>query len=127
MAYSEKLSKRIKAVLDQKTQSTEVKMMGGIVFMVNGNMCCGASGDSLMVRVGATAREAALTKPFTRPMEFSGRSPKGFILVDAEGCSTKKTLRAWIEHGLEFVATLPAKKPKANKVARKKTKPTTHS
>ena len=30
---------------------TEKKMLGGLSFMLNGNMCCGVLGDDLMVRV----------------------------------------------------------------------------
>ncbi len=118
MAYSEALSSRIVAVLNKQTAATPIKMMGGIVYMVNGNMCCGVNGDSLMVRVGEAGRAKALKKPGTRPMEFGGRSPKGFILVDAQSCATSQDLHKWIETGLRFVATLPANKTRPS---RKKT------
>ena len=62
-----------------------------------------------MVRVGQAARADALARLHTRPMEFGGRSPKGFILVDPDGCSTKAALVSWVERGLEFTATLPPK------------------
>jgi len=83
--------------------------MGGIVYMVNGNMCCGVTGDALLVRAGADARTDALSKPHTRAMQFGGRTPKGCIFVDAKGCSTKKTFANWVNIALDFVATLPPK------------------
>lgn len=109
MAYDENLAQRISDVLAGQANTAEKKMMGGLVFMVHGNMCCGVSGESLMVRVGSGGREAALTRAHTRPMEFGGRSPKGFIFVDREGIKSATALAGWVQRGLDFVATLPAK------------------
>ena len=84
----------------------EKKMMGGLVFMVDGHMCCGLGQGALMVRVGPDARDRALVLPHTRRMEFGGRSPKGFIFVDEPGFAAKGALEAWVKRGLDFVATL---------------------
>ena len=43
-------------------------MVGGLSFLVNGNMCCGVTGTALMIRVGADGREQALREPHARPM-----------------------------------------------------------
>ena len=51
-------------------------MVGGLSFLVNGNMCCGITGMALMVRVGAESREQALREPHVRPMLFAG---PGFV------------------------------------------------
>ena len=87
----------------------EKKMMGGLVFMVDGHMCCGLGQGALMVRVGPDARDRALAMPHTRRMEFGGRSPRGFIFVDEPGFTAKGALEAWVERSCEFVASLPAK------------------
>src|SRR5215470_18008243 len=60
-------------------------MVGGLSFLVNGNMCCGITGTALMVRVGADGRELALREPHVRPMRFAGRALSGFICVEPEG------------------------------------------
>jgi TfoX/Sxy family transcriptional regulator of competence genes len=115
LAYDETLCQRVRDLLSTRTAFVETKLMGGLVFMVDGNMCCGVTGSSLLVRVGEAARDAALTKPYTRRMEFGGRSPKGFIFVDAKGFATEKALQDWVQQGLAFAATLPRKKKVATK------------
>jgi hypothetical protein len=119
LAYDETLCQRVRDLLGSRTAFVETKLMGGLVFMVNGNMCCGVTGSSLLVRVGEAARDGALAKPHTRRMEFGGRSPKGFIFVDAKGCATDKTLIAWVQQGLAFVATLPARENRKASTKRK--------
>jgi hypothetical protein len=120
VAYDETLCQRVRDLLSARTAFVETKLMGGLVFMVSGNMCCGVTGTSLLVRVGETARDNALTKPHTRRMEFGGRSPKGFIFVDARGCATDKALSNWLQQALAFVATLPRKENRKTAAKRKK-------
>jgi TfoX/Sxy family transcriptional regulator of competence genes len=96
----------------------EKKMMGGLIFMVRGNMCCGVSASALMVRVGHEAYERTLAQPHVRPLEFAGRRPKGFVLVDPEGYRTSAALKTRIKQSLEFVLALPAKKSAVKKLRR---------
>ena len=118
MAWTEENARRVRAALAGRAVE-EKKMMGGLVFMVDGHMCCGLNHERLMVRVGPDARERALAMPHTRPMEFAGRSPKGFIFVDEPGFAAKGALEAWAKRGIDFVATLPAK---GDKPAKRKTR-----
>jgi len=85
-------------------------MMGGLCFMLSGNMCCGVTGSALMVRVGAGAYAQTLTRPHVRPLEFAGRRPGGFVLIDPPGFTTKKALAGWIQRGIDVATKLPAKK-----------------
>ncbi|SFU18853.1 TfoX/Sxy family protein [Sedimentitalea nanhaiensis] len=110
MAYDEALASRVRSALSDVGDLREQKMMGAICFMVGGNMCCGATGDALMVRVGRDGYEAALGQDHVRPMKMSGgRRPRGFVLVDPPGIETEDELKRWITRGRKFVATLPAK------------------
>ena len=52
MAYSEQLAGRVRKILGRKGGLYEIKMFGGIAFMLRGHMCCGVVKDLLMVRVG---------------------------------------------------------------------------
>ena len=56
----------------------EVKMFGGIGFMLNGNLLVGASKRGLLVRVGKDRQSQALAKPGTRQMEMRGRLMDGY-------------------------------------------------
>ena len=120
MAYDEKTAERVRRALSAQKSLVEKKMMGGLCFMVLGNMCCGVTGTSVMVRVGREGYEPALAKPHVRPLEFAGRRPSGFVLVDPPGHRTAAALAAWVKRGVDFAAALPAKNAKAKKIATKK-------
>ena len=114
MAYDEKTAERLRQALSEIQDVTQMKMMGGLVFMKSGHMCCGVSGQSLMVRIGPDAYEGALSKKHVRPMEIGkGRRPRAFVIVDPPGFKTEKALASWIRRGLDFVSTLPPKKRRA--------------
>ena len=40
-------------MLSARDDVVEKRMVGGLSFLVNGNMCCGITGTALIVRVGA--------------------------------------------------------------------------
>lgn len=72
-----------------------------------------------MVRIGREAYPRMLTRPHVRPLEFAGRRPAGFVLVDPEGYRTDAALATWIERGIDFVSTLPVKERTAKSPRRK--------
>ena len=109
MAYDEGLAQRVREVLEGKSEYVEKKMFGGVAYMVHGHMTVGITGEDLMVRLAADDHEEALTQPNVRPMDFSGRPIKGFIYVDSEGTADDEVLRQWVERGLAYTGTLPAK------------------
>ena len=110
MAYDEDLAHRIRELLADEAGVTEKAMFGGLAFLVGGNMAVGISNtDELMVRVGPDATDAALSRPHTRLFDMSGRPMKGWVLVAREGMKTKRQLAPWVERGVRFARTLPAK------------------
>jgi hypothetical protein len=109
MAFDETLAQRVRQALPRRPKPVEKKMMGGLCFMVRGLMCCGVTGSALMIRVGSDAYDQMVVKPHVRPLEFAGRRPKGFVLIDPGGIRTEAALAKWIQRGLDVVATLPAK------------------
>ncbi len=109
VAYNEVLAGRVRDVLAGRKDVTEMKMFGGLAFMVRGNMFCGVVRDNLMVRVGPEHHEAALAQPYARPMDFTGRPLKGMIYVLPEGYRTDEALKSWVEDGLKFALLLPPK------------------
>jgi TfoX/Sxy family transcriptional regulator of competence genes len=111
VGYDEGTAERVRRVLSGRRDVVEKRMVGGLSFMVNGNMCCGVAGEALMVRVGQQGYEQALAMPHVRPMEFAGRALAAFVCVDPPGYRSEKALRAWVQRGIDFVATLPPKRP----------------
>jgi len=111
MGYDkEKTAERVRRILAGRPEVVEKKMIGGLSFLVNGNMCCGVTNTALIVRVGAETLERALAEPHVRPMKFAGRRLAGFVCIDPEGYRTYNTLAAWVQRGIDFVSKLPAKK-----------------
>jgi hypothetical protein len=107
--YSETTVALLRGILSNRADVAERRMMGGMCFMVAGHMCCGASGERLMVRVGLDAYAAALREPHVRPLDLGGRRPVGYVLVDREGFASEAQLRAWLDRALAAVAALPAR------------------
>jgi TfoX/Sxy family transcriptional regulator of competence genes len=111
MSYDAQIVERVRRMLSQHPNVVEKRMIGGLSFLLNGNMCCGVTGSALMVRVGRAGLEQALAEPHVRPMEFAGRRLAGFVCVDSEGFRTETALAEWVQRGLDFAATLPMKEP----------------
>ena len=109
MAYDEDLANRVREVLAERNDLTERKMFGGVAFLVAGHMACGVIKEDLMLRLGEEGADAALDRPHTRVMDFTGRPSKGAIYVEPAGTGDDAELRAWIDRALAYVATLPPK------------------
>ena len=84
-------------------------MFGGLAFMVGGHMACGVVGDRLMVRVGPDRYETALRLAHAQEMKFTGKSMRGFVMVDPEGVATSRAVATWAKRGIAFVDSLPRK------------------
>jgi TfoX/Sxy family transcriptional regulator of competence genes len=110
MAYDENLAQRIRENLPGTPNLTEMKMFGGIGFMINGNMACGVIQNDLIVRLGPGASDQALAAPHTKPFAMTGRAPmSGWVQVEPEGLTAQEELQAWITQGLEYARSLPPK------------------
>jgi TfoX/Sxy family transcriptional regulator of competence genes len=113
MAIDEKLSGHVRAALAGADGVSEVKMFGGIGFMLNGNMVAAASDRGLLVRVGEAGRAEALARG-AAPMIMNGRTMKGYFRIT--GKLDARTVKSWLRPACAFVETLPTKKAKAKSV-----------
>lgn len=110
MAYDKAAAERIRKLLSRRRGIAEKRLMGGVCFTVNGNMCCAVSvRGGILVRVGADAYPRMLVEPHVEPLEMRGRPVTGFVRVGPDGYRTDTALKTWVQRGLDFVATLPAK------------------
>lgn len=120
MPFDERLAERVREVMDGTRNTAEMKMFGGMGILIRGNIAVGVFGDELIVRCGPDDYEKLLAKPNAREFDITGRAMSGWLLVDPAGLKTKKQLSTWIERGVSFASTLPAKKPKERKPRPKK-------
>ena len=109
MAFDEKLAERIRKRLGKRPGLTEKKMFGGLAFLLNGNMCCGVHRQELIVRLDPEQTDQALRQRHTRIFDLSGRPMKGWILVQPKGLTTEAALAKWIQTGVKYASSLPAK------------------
>ena len=115
LSFDPEAAARVRRLLSGRDDVVERRMVGGLSFLVNGNMCCGITDRALMVRVGAKGREQALREPHVRPMQLGGRTLSGFICVEPEGFAADDALASWVQRGLDFVSRLPAKPVRASR------------
>ena len=109
MAYDEMLAQRVHDLLDGVEGVTSRKMFGGLGFMVHGHMAVAAgSGGALMVRADPDDAASWLAEG-VEPMEMNGRQMPGWLLVAADAVGLDEELRVWVDRGVGYVATLPAK------------------
>lgn len=109
MAFDEKLAERIRRQLGKRRGVIEKRMFGGLAFLLNGNLCCGVHGRELIVRIAPADTDRVLQQPHTHIFDFTGRPMKGWILVRPAGLATEATLRKWIQTGMKYAGSLPAK------------------
>ena len=109
MTYDKTLAQRIRAILRRKRDVSEMEQFGGIGFLIRGNMACGVLGKELLVRVGPANHEEALRNKSAKPFAISGRPSKGWVLARASGLKADADLEKWVELGVKFARSLPAK------------------
>lgn len=106
MAHSTELEDRLNRLLLNRPATDhdpmEVKkMFGGLAYLYAGKMSVGIIGDTLVARVPAASMEEALLRPGARPMDFTGKVMKEFVMVDPEGFRTDPEMEQWLDWGLQ--------------------------
>ncbi len=74
-----------------------------------GNMLVGVWKELLIARLEPDQGDTALLEPHVRKMDITGKSMKGWIMVEPEGIDDDAQLEDWIRRATKFVAKLPAK------------------
>ena len=109
MSMDDALCELVRAALAGVDSVREVKMFGGIGFMLAGNMVAAASDRGLLVRVGPDAESVALSRAGAAPMIMRGRKMAGYIRVERAGLDARN-VKSWLKLARAFVETLPPKK-----------------
>ncbi|VXB58912.1 3-mercaptopyruvate sulfurtransferase SseA, contains two rhodanese domains (fragment) [Flavobacterium sp. 9AF] len=109
MAFNENTIQRIRLFFQEKdVPFYEKKMFNGICFMVDDKMCCcnhidkETGEDFLLCRIGEEQYSHALKKDNVIPMEFTGKSMKGYVYVTENGFLKPKDLHYWLQRCLDF-------------------------
>jgi TfoX/Sxy family transcriptional regulator of competence genes len=108
MSAESDLALRVRAARQGVEALREVKMFGGVGFMVNGNLVAAASKRGLLLRVGRERQVEALAQPGIRPMEMRGRRMEGYVYADPPPRS-EDAIMPWLRLALDYVQSLPPK------------------
>ncbi|MEZ0050060.1 TfoX/Sxy family transcriptional regulator of competence genes [Mycobacterium sp. MAA66] len=110
MAYDEDLANRIRELLGSVGGVDEKRMFGGLAFLVHGHMSVAVSRDGgMMVRVDPGDTEKLLGRRHVELMTMGGRQMRGWLRVATDGLKTKRQLQSWVDRGIGYAGTLPAK------------------
>ena len=114
MAYDAHLAYRIQQVLEEQKVNFEAKkMFGGLCYMVDDKLCVGVMKDALIARIEPALSEQLLSQENCAPLDKTGRSMKGFVLVPPIEVDMDADLENWVQRCLDF-------NPKARRSKRKK-------
>lgn len=110
MSYDESLASEIRELLADEPNLTEMRMFGGLAFLIGGNMSVAASGQGgLLIRVDPEQTEALLAEPHAQPFEMRGRTMDGWLRVEPDGLKSHEQLRRWVRRGVGYARSLPPK------------------
>ena len=110
MAYDEKLAERIRQLVAGEPGVTEKQMFGGLAFLVGGNMAIAASGQGgVLVRVDPAESEQLVARSNAHVAVMRGRDMPGWLRVDPQHLKTKRDLARWVDRGVAYARSLPAK------------------
>jgi TfoX/Sxy family transcriptional regulator of competence genes len=108
--YDEVLAARIRALIGDEDAVREQRMFGGLAFLLHGNMAVAASGQGgVLVRVDPSASDRLVEESPAELMVMRGRPMPGWLRVDAGSVREDAELGAWVERGIAFARSLPAK------------------
>jgi TfoX/Sxy family transcriptional regulator of competence genes len=113
MAYEEAHAARFRQAIEGIDGTSEKRMMGGVCFLVNGNMIGGVGQSKegegrFLFRVGKTNVEAAEKLPGGDPLIQGGRRMSGFYFVSERQCDDALFER-WLSLSLGHALKLPPK------------------
>jgi len=111
MGYDHELADRIRELVAGADGVAEQRMFGGLAFLINGNMSVAASGHGgLLVRVDPDETDSLIDGERVTPMVMRGREMRGWLYVDAATVAPAAQLEQWVDRGVSYARSLPAKK-----------------
>ena len=110
VAYDEVLAGRIRELLGSEEGVTEMRMFGGLAFLVGGNMAIAASrAGGVLVRVDPERSESLVATTPARQAIMGGRPMTGWLRVASEDLRIQRQLEGWVTLGLDYARSLPKK------------------
>jgi hypothetical protein len=111
MAYDTELADRMRFLIGTGPGLTELKMFGGLAFLVGGNMAISASGQGgALVRVDPADADALIATANATQAIMAGRAMPGWLRVTSEDLESDEQLAEWVNRGVGYARSLPPKR-----------------
>ncbi|MDA8292434.1 MAG: TfoX/Sxy family protein [Actinomycetota bacterium] len=122
MPYDEHLADRIRELLGAEREVDEVRMFGGIGFLLSGHLAIAVSGNGgVLVRVDPSRSDELASEPGAARAVMRDRPLNGWLRVASEQLETRAALERWVGEGASYVRTLAPKgsgSPRAGRAPR---------
>ena len=109
MARNKVLEELLNDDLAQVRGITEKAMFGGLAWLLNGNLLCGARDDGMLARLGQGNDAWALSTPGIAPMIMQSRQMHGWVRAAPEVYEDDPLRRKLLKAALDFTRSLPKK------------------
>ncbi len=109
MAFDQTLAERVRVRLAFAGAVREVRMFGGLTFMLNEHMCCGVGGSGLYLRLGADAA-AAIGRGEAQPFMPTRSPAAGMVTVANDATLTDARLNDWLAQAVAQTLALPPRR-----------------
>ena len=109
--HDENLVDRIRELVARESDLTEQTMFGGLAFLIRGNMAVAASGQGgMLVRVDPALSEALWRRRALAPWRCAGGQCRAGYGSAPEDPGTGDQIARWVELGMSYARSLPAKR-----------------
>ncbi|MCA1439637.1 TfoX/Sxy family protein [Ensifer sp. IC4062] len=103
------LEELVRQDLGDQPGLSEKPMFGGLAFLLNGNLLCGAREDGMLVRLGKGNDAWALALPGIVQMVMSERRMYGWVRAGVEAYGDDALRCRLLDAALGYVLSLPPK------------------
>lgn len=109
MARDRELEDIVRADLGFRAGLSEKPMFGGLAWLLDGHLLCGARREGMLARLGKGNDAWTLAIDGIAPMTMGDRVMEGWVRVSPEACADGALRRRLIAEAIAFVDTLPPK------------------
>jgi TfoX/Sxy family transcriptional regulator of competence genes len=106
-------NKKLEDLLDHQLISNDKlhkrKELGGVGYLINGNMCLGIYDNFLVARIGKYLAQSLVNRPGIKPYTSDNDEFDDFILVAEQIYEHPKALRKFIDQAIKYTSGLSEK------------------
>lgn len=114
--YSEKLEDLLDHHLIANEELIKKKKLGGVGYLINGNMCLGIYENFLVARIGKHLAQSLIGRPGIEPYLEGNDDFDDFVLIKETIYTHSKALQKFIDQSIQYTRQLPPKEHDQDKL-----------